>query len=118
MERLVRERIELAALERAAELRPADCSSASSTRAEKSRKGRQPGAISYKWRQVLKGIVERNGSASLDDVVVLARKAGLAELSRAYLLRRLRLFEERNLVICGADESFAATPFAVERYKL
>jgi hypothetical protein len=124
--------IELAAFERAAQLRPDKATHpgpASSkgggffldTEAPEARRGRQPGAISHEWRRVLELIISRlGGSATPEQIAALGGEVGLPTLTAALVRQRMTLYQSysHDYVRLASDGKYHVTNKAVERFGL
>jgi hypothetical protein len=101
---------ELRAMEAAAQLRPAAAGEASSQR------GRQPGAISKEWREVLRVLYMLAEGRSYEGIAELAEKAGI-EATLGSVRERVRRFVEAGF-LARSPGGFVATPLAAERFLL
>jgi len=100
---------ELRALELASEMRPKP-----GVRLTIGKKGRQPGAISHKWRDTLRDAYGRT-PLSYSELVEIARRNGIdADISG--VRDRVRFFIESGFMDGTAEDGFAVTTDAAERF--
>jgi hypothetical protein len=117
--------VEIAALERAASLRPAGRSRRSSAGSvaatvlsdRPARRGRQPGAISYQWRGWLAAIAARGERVSYGDIQKIAMSDG-GELAMASIRDRVRKFKAEGIMDGDPKTGFVVTDDAVARFGL
>lgn len=122
-QQLDRESIELAAFQKAAQLRPAGAppeQQAMRQEAEPThqrRLGRQPGAIKKEWREVLRDML-RNGNRpqSPSAISLLAERFGLPHDAKS-IRERFRGFESHGFVEKVGDD-YRVTDVAVQRFDL
>jgi uncharacterized coiled-coil protein SlyX len=104
---------ELRAMESASHLRPL----AANGTADETRRGRQPGAISAKWKEVLLKIFLLEGVTTYEAIVDLARGSGIAA-ELASVRERVRRFQELGFVDGSPATGFRVTAAAIERFDL
>jgi hypothetical protein len=102
---------ELRALEAAAQMRP------SGERSEVPRKGRQQGAISKEWREVLARIYLMEEPLTYQQITDLANGAGIS-VGVSGVRERMRRFVEQGFVTRSAIGTHTVTPEAVEKFRL
>jgi hypothetical protein len=121
--------LEIRALERAAQLRPAHAQPTQASSAQGIRKtgkfvgairpGRQHGAISRPWRKVLGGIYADGANEPVDigGIVLLADINGIENIEESSARARMRAYAERGY-ITEEGRKFRVTPLAVARFAL
>jgi hypothetical protein len=117
--------IELAAFERAAQLRPGAASTVSARGGFGQfgetiyRKGRQPGAISQEWRRLLELVVQRHGAVASSDLMAeLGPEAGIPNLNANLVRQRMTLYLQRGYVEAAGGDTFCVTDHAMTRFNL
>jgi hypothetical protein len=102
---------ELRSLELAASLRPG-------SKSESAKTGKPEGAISLKWRAVMREIVRTgNQYRSVDEIIKIARKSSFTPSDNATAYRFGR-YEERGFVEKNKENEFRVSPKAIERFNL
>lgn len=113
--------IEIAALERAASLRPLQRRERPSRpgparpEGESQRRGRQRGAISHEWRSILAELYRRGVRSSYPEIRAAAAEAGLS-LELSSVRDRVRNFCGANLMEGDPESGFAVTDLAADRF--
>lgn len=120
--RLNRESLILEGMERMAAFTPAThpvAASAAPRRATSSgSKGRQPGAISKRWRDVF-ALLVRNGNRFNDDAVVEAvRRLEGREMRRSEVRRLFDNHRANGLVAFHDDGAYSVTQYAIDKFDL
>ncbi len=122
-------RIELAALQKAAKLRPngvrrppdaetffGPTSPDSGTSEDARRPGRKPGAISAEWRDVLEALWAVGGAHTYQEIHNYARTRGIEIKDIASTRDRVRGFAASGLMTGTAEAGFTVTELAADRF--
>jgi uncharacterized coiled-coil protein SlyX len=105
---------ELAALQLAAQLRPAPTSKRPA-KAARSGGGRRPGDISRDWRAILGAIYSRGNAVSYEDVAAVAAEQG-NDLAPSSVRDRVRNMVKTGLMEGNPQDGFTVTEDAAERF--
>jgi hypothetical protein len=120
--------LELSALERAADLRPA--MSARETRAsiadkplhvaafvERKRGGRKEGALSKKWRSLVSQWVQ-DGNVSLTEAMIYRMAKSAMGLAQSSVKQRIRRFVEQGFLETDDEGAYRVSALAINRFSL
>jgi hypothetical protein len=98
----------LTAYEQAAELRPVEGPAAP-------RRGRQPGAISKEWQQVLRKIAVYGFVKDYGSIYEIALHSGI-DIDPSSARDRVRSFVQLGYLLHDQEHGFAVTPLAISRF--
>lgn len=112
--------IELAAFEKAAQLRPTGKGAVSdrvSETAGSKKRGRQPGSISFAWRKAL-GSLHTLGERFNYDMMLTAAQHHNINTTLSSIRDRARLYVDQGLLEGSSEEGFLVTKNAIDRFGL
>ncbi|MEE8629693.1 MULTISPECIES: hypothetical protein [Methylobacterium] len=114
--------VELAAFEKAAELRPSgriggDSDEVGPDASSNKKRGRQPGSISFAWRKALGTLHTLGDRFDYEMMLIAARHHGITT-SLSSIRDRARLYVEHKLLEGSSEEGFLVTKNAIDKFGL